>query len=191
MEVLRSEHKTINERRDGKRPHVKPKVPRKSDKDHVRDKDPVYDTIGLALSGGGIRSAVFCLGALQALEGAGALKQVDYLSSVSGGGYIRSGFCAHEEKEGLTFPSALKAKEPAALRHIRDHSNYLIPRGLRDVPISLVIYLRGIVANIVLVLPWLLLAAAITIFLNPTRDSLGDPLFTSSAPVSIAARLST
>ena len=46
-EVLRSEHKTINERRNGKRPHIKPKVPRKSDKDHVRDKDPVYDTIGL------------------------------------------------------------------------------------------------------------------------------------------------
>jgi hypothetical protein len=82
MEVLRSEHKTINERRDGKRPHIKPKVPRKSDKDQVRDKDPVYDTIGLALSGGGIRSAAFCLGALQALEGAGALKQVDYLSSI-------------------------------------------------------------------------------------------------------------
>jgi hypothetical protein len=33
MEVLRSEHKTINERRDGKRPHIKPKVPRKSDKE--------------------------------------------------------------------------------------------------------------------------------------------------------------
>src|SRR5262245_24758109 len=77
--VLESEHKTINERRDGKRPHIKPKVPRKSDKNRVRDKDPVYDTRGLALSGGGIRSAAFCLGGLQALEDAGVLKQVDYL----------------------------------------------------------------------------------------------------------------
>lgn len=43
---------------------------------------------GLALSGGGIRSAVFNLGLLQALHGAGLLRQVDYLSSVSGGGYV-------------------------------------------------------------------------------------------------------
>jgi hypothetical protein len=131
---------------------------------------------------------------LQALEGAGALKQVDYLSSVSGGGYIGacwSGFCAHEEREGLPFPSVLKAKEPPALRHIRDHSNYLIPRGFRDVLISMVIYLRGVAANVVLVLPWLLVAAAITIFLNPTRGSLGDPLFTSSDHVSIVAWLGT
>src|SRR6266576_3104677 len=42
--------------------------------------------IGLALSGGGIRSASFCLGALQALDKAGVLKNVDYLSTVSGGG---------------------------------------------------------------------------------------------------------
>jgi predicted acylesterase/phospholipase RssA len=43
---------------------------------------------GLALSGGGIRSASFCLGALQALDKAGVLKKIDYLSTVSGGGYI-------------------------------------------------------------------------------------------------------
>ncbi|MBX3726879.1 MAG: hypothetical protein KF823_13290 [Xanthomonadales bacterium] len=44
--------------------------------------------VGLALSGGGIRSAVFNLGLLQALHSAGLLRQVDYLSSVSGGGYV-------------------------------------------------------------------------------------------------------
>jgi len=55
---------------------------------------------GLALSGGGIRSATFCLGVLQALArrrapGAGdgaLLPQFDYLSTVSGGGYIGSFF---------------------------------------------------------------------------------------------------
>jgi hypothetical protein len=41
---------------------------------------------GLALSGGGIRSASFCLGALQALDKACVLKKIDYLSTVSGGG---------------------------------------------------------------------------------------------------------
>jgi len=74
------------------------------------------DVWGLALSGGGIRSATFCLGALQALSraylpgvpqvhvGAGntpsrapssrLLSRFDYLSTVSGGGYIGSFFCS-------------------------------------------------------------------------------------------------
>lgn len=44
----------------------------------------------LALSGGGIRSASFCLGVLQALSYRNVLKKIDYLSTVSGGGYIGS-----------------------------------------------------------------------------------------------------
>ena len=43
--------------------------------------------IGLALSGGGIRSASFCLGVLQGLHRRGVLPLIDYLSTVSGGGY--------------------------------------------------------------------------------------------------------
>lgn len=50
--------------------------------------EPPHDLSGIALSGGGIRSASFCLGVLQALSYAGWLKKLDYLSSVSGGGYI-------------------------------------------------------------------------------------------------------
>jgi hypothetical protein len=45
---------------------------------------------GLALSGGGIRSAVFALGVLQALQGRKCLRWFDYLSTVSGGGYVGS-----------------------------------------------------------------------------------------------------
>ena len=44
--------------------------------------------IGLALSGGGIRSATFSLGVIQALAKHNILKKVDYLSTVSGGGFI-------------------------------------------------------------------------------------------------------
>ena len=46
--------------------------------------------IGIALSGGGIRSATFCLGLFQALAKQNLLKHVDYLSTVSGGGYFGS-----------------------------------------------------------------------------------------------------
>ena len=56
---------------------------------------------GLALSGGGIRSASFSLGVMQALAKAGWLKHIDYLSTVSGGGYIGSSFTwlLHKEWE--------------------------------------------------------------------------------------------
>ncbi|WP_294353663.1 patatin-like phospholipase family protein [uncultured Sphingomonas sp.] len=43
---------------------------------------------GLALSGGGIRSATFALGVLTVFAKRGLLKQFDYLSTVSGGGYL-------------------------------------------------------------------------------------------------------
>jgi hypothetical protein len=48
--------------------------------------------IGLALSGGGIRSATINLGLLQALARAHILEKVAYLLTVSGAGYI--GFVA-------------------------------------------------------------------------------------------------
>ncbi len=48
------------------------------------------DLIGLALSGGGIRSATFNLGLLQELHCIGLLPLVDYVSTVSGGGYVGS-----------------------------------------------------------------------------------------------------
>jgi Patatin-like phospholipase. len=49
---------------------------------------PEQKTYGLALSGGGIRSATFCLGMVRALAKKGELKKYDYLSTVSGGGYF-------------------------------------------------------------------------------------------------------
>ena len=55
---------------------------------HADQIKPPINLSGIALSGGGIRSASFCLGILQALSYAGWLKKLDYLSTVSGGGYI-------------------------------------------------------------------------------------------------------
>lgn len=49
-----------------------------------------FDAIGLALSGGGIRSATFCLGVVQVLSERGLMKDIDYLSTVSGGGYTEA-----------------------------------------------------------------------------------------------------
>ena len=59
---------------------------------HHNQKKLPDDLIGLAFSGGGIRSATFNLGVLQALADAKLLAKIDYLSTVSGGGYIGSFF---------------------------------------------------------------------------------------------------
>jgi hypothetical protein len=52
-------------------------------------KDEVWAS-GIALSGGGIRSATFAMGVLVSLGKRNLLRQFDYLSTVSGGGYTGS-----------------------------------------------------------------------------------------------------
>ncbi len=47
---------------------------------------------GVCFSGGGIRSASFALGALQALQGTEVLDEVDTLAAVSGGGYLAGSY---------------------------------------------------------------------------------------------------
>src|SRR5215510_6754925 len=50
---------------------------------------------GLAISGGGICSATFALGVLEILKNFGLLAKIDYLSTVSGGGFIGSWLSAN------------------------------------------------------------------------------------------------
>jgi hypothetical protein len=99
---------------------------------HYQIENKVH-AIGLALSGGGIRSATFSLGVLVALAKRGVLPQIDYLSTVSGGGYLGSFLSAFlnstgSESIGLRSdqsPFLREWSEAAALRHIRHHSKYL------------------------------------------------------------------
>jgi len=51
---------------------------------------PNRQRAALCLSGGGIRSAIFALGIIQGLARSGLLSKFDYLSTVSGGGFIGS-----------------------------------------------------------------------------------------------------
>ena len=52
------------------------------------ESDVPENLVGLAFSGGGIRSATFGLGVLEALKKEGLLKKIDYLSTVSGGAIL-------------------------------------------------------------------------------------------------------
>lgn len=78
---------------------------------------------GIALSGGGIRSAVINLGILKTLNKFGILEQADYLSSVSGGGYTGSYVQATlRENKDL---QALFAEEH--IDYMRRRGEYLFP----------------------------------------------------------------
>src|SRR5262249_31182090 len=91
----------------------------------------------LAISGGGIRSATFALCVLAALAPRHLLYQFDYLSTVSGGGYLGSFLTtflstptppAGSGEIGLArddLPFRRDDGEAAALRHVRHHSKYL------------------------------------------------------------------
>jgi len=57
---------------------------KESDEKNPRTRPP---RLGLALSGGGVRSASYSIGALKALDEVGILQNVDIISSVSGGSY--------------------------------------------------------------------------------------------------------
>jgi len=113
---------------------------------------------GLAFSGGGIRSATFNLGVIQALSRYGLLSKFDYLSTVSGGGYIGGWLSAllhraagkdgavivdegrvaaveptlktHPDESGFPKPetSGFLPVEHAAVHFLRRYSNYLTPR---------------------------------------------------------------
>ena len=144
--------------------------------------------VGLAFSGGGIRSATYNLGVMQALKKMGLFKCVDYLSTVSGGGYIGSCISSTlasvsgvpaggETKEPLSeiFGHKQGELEPSVFRHLRDNANYLAPNGLRDVLRIPAILMRGMVVNLLVILPYLILAALLTVWIKPTRASLDQP----------------
>ena len=124
----------------------------------------------LCLSGGGIRSATFALGVIQALARNGLLDKFDYLSTVSGGGYIGSWLSAWaaREREGIKTVQNLlsqKAKERVEapeVTHLRSFSNYMSPRtGLlsADTWTLIGVYLRNLTLN------WLVAVPLIAAFL--------------------------
>lgn len=137
-------------------------------------------------------SAAFCLGALQALDKAEILPQINYLSTVSGGGYIGS-LSASMSANGGHFPfeSYLSEDETPSLQHVCDYSNHLFPHSASDLLFNVSIYLRGLVANAILVLPLLLIAAAFTIASKPMAGQGSYPnILVSGFPTSSASTTS-
>jgi hypothetical protein len=110
---------------------------------HLRPDMHKDNLIGLAFSGGGIRSATLNLGILQGLAKKGLLNKFDYLSTVSGGGYIGAWFSSlvkhsnhvntvQAELVLSTQPQTLVARQLTATEQailwLRSYSNYLTPK---------------------------------------------------------------
>jgi hypothetical protein len=144
--------------------------------------------IGLALSGGGIRSATFSLGVLQSLARAKRLASFDYLSTVSGGGYIGSWLSAWIHRKGLKSvqdamaargpnrSSSLRSSEPEQISWLRRYSNYLAPRvGIMstDSLTLMAVWVRNLFLNLVVIVSFLtavlLLPKALLPLIHPLR----------------------
>lgn len=125
------------------------------------DGPPDAPLVGLALSGGGIRSAAFNMGVLQTLSASGLLRRVDYLSTVSGGGYI--GSCLSWLRAHVPVRSAQRLGDiPLAdgtgtvLDWLRAHGRYLISgKGLSGWTLGASI-LSGTLLNLFVLLPLLI-----------------------------------
>jgi hypothetical protein len=144
---------------------------------------------GLAFSGGGIRSATFNLGFIQGLANRQALHLFDYLSTVSGGGYIGGWLSSlihrqgeKSQKEGMgeadlremqsmlatrsqALPvdgsSGFPPPEGKPVRFLRRYANYLTPElGLSGDTLALI----SIVLRNLLVMQFIIVTLLLSIF---------------------------
>lgn len=104
--------------------------------------DPEPRTFGLALSGGGIRSATFCLGLIRRLASNAVLRKFDYLSTVSGGGFI-GGALGRLFRPGENVEQGLQKPNSLFLWWLRSNGRYLTPAGMVDVWLVFSTMLRG------------------------------------------------
>jgi hypothetical protein len=143
----------------------------------------------LCLSGGGIRSASFALGMLQTLARYGMLDKFDYLSTVSGGGYIGSFLTAWRHSagdaavaEGLDRSRHRTGAEAVEIGGLRANSNYLTPKlGVlsADIWAALALIIRNLVLNWAIFAPFFMGVLAIPWV---CRDILRSLATTQGAP---------
>lgn len=117
------------------------------------------------------------MGALQGLNNHRAIESIDYVSTVSGGGYAGTCMTVAMSEANGTFPfgDRTSVQDSPAVGHLRNYSNYLLPRAhdsVRNIAEATVIILRGLVANAALVLTILLGLALITTAAFPNREAL-------------------
>lgn len=160
--MLRDEREWIRERRK---------------KANISTGDPERDAMGLSFSGGGIRSATFNLGILQAFHKFDVLKKIDYLSTVSGGGFIGSSFTWFKSRDPEGFPFGCSRTDHdriggRVLFWLRAYGNYLTPDRTMNSWAFASACLTAILTNLLIVVPvilaiFFLLSREIPLFVLP------------------------
>ena len=157
--------------------------------------------VGLAFSGGGIRSATFGLGVLQSLHALGVFRHIDYISTVSGGGYIGGWLHGCLARGRGTDALSLEAAEPREVRFLRAYSNYLTPQlglfsgdtwaavgnSLRNLALNLSVLSLSLIAP--LYLPWI--AALLFWRLVPSEPDAWGTLIVAGILLALAVVVST
>lgn len=127
--------------------------------------EPEPGKLGVCCSGGGIRSAAFSLGALQALQERGELRRASYLAAVSGGSYIAAAISmvaktdrdegpAKTDKgnsdRGLIDDLPAFAQGSPEEQYLRNRCSYLAPTATDKVYLGMRILL-GLLVNLIFI----------------------------------------
>ncbi len=166
--VLEDELVELNQRRNQLFPGQQRLAASPSQPEHEFVEAHQLRPLGLSFSGGGIRSGTFHLGILQGLAEIGLLPYIDYLSTVSGGGYIGAWLhgLIRNKHHGHPYPAQLLLDphrvpgepEDDPITFLRKYSNYLAPSlGVfsPDFWTIAAVWLRNMLLNQMILIPFL------------------------------------
>lgn len=171
--------------------------------------DAARPMAALCLSGGGIRSASFALGVMQALACKGLLTRFHYLSTVSGGGYIGGWLTRwiHDEmpahgndlmaavgtiEKELAQSAEGEAGSARPLRRLREYTNFLTPQtgiASADTWTGAVLFVRNLLLNWLIFVPALMLVALAPNLVVRLMDARTLPLAAGVSVIGILALL--
>src|SRR4051812_30247464 len=123
---------------------------------HGTVEPPKKGKLGICCSGGGIRSAAFSLGALQALQERGELSEASYLAAVSGGSYLAAAISmVAKTGEGDSDPGLIDSMPAFAQgspeeQYLRNRCSYMAPTMTDKVYLGMRILL-GLLLNLIFV----------------------------------------
>lgn len=149
--------------------------------------DPDGPVLGVCFSGGGIRSATFNLGLTQGMSQSGVLPHADYLSTVSGGGYVGTWlhavinrYCGGDPRNVKVLlsrpelePHDVPERDPVAF--LRKYSSYLATDiGLFSADFWVIcgIWIRNILLNQMILVPFLAGISLITFLAGVINRSI-------------------
>lgn len=173
--VLEEEYELLHGVPSPSVPSVDDKTPAEERLKNIIAENHKQNHAAICLSGGGIRSATFGLGVLQGLAHNNLLEKFNYVSTVSGGGYIGSWLSAwiHREARGFAgvanqlpgeHPPYVMKPEAEPITHLRAYSNYLTPKlGMlsADTWTLVAIVIRNLLLNWLVLIPMLIAVLAL------------------------------